>query len=95
MVGLEKEISDITKQFNYEGNTERHRSRIKDLLEMYLEEVKSGDGIQEYFVLCDEINNTAETIENNELHITIAIKPVKTIEFIYIGFICTNQSVSV
>ena len=35
-------------------------------------------------VVCDETNNTPTRIDANELHIDIAIEPVKAIEFIYI-----------
>jgi hypothetical protein len=45
MIGIEKEISDIVKEFNYEGNTARQRDRVRDLIGRYLQDVKSGDGI--------------------------------------------------
>lgn len=85
----------MCKYFNYEGNTQFLRARITDQISRYLENVKNEDGISEYVVVCDERNNTADTIDNNELHIAIAIKPIKTIEFIILGFLCTNQSVDV
>ena len=45
MIGIEKEISDIVKEFNYEGNTARQRDRLRDLIGRYLQDVQSGDGI--------------------------------------------------
>jgi len=41
-------------------------------------------GITDYSVVCDTSNNTAATIEQNELWIDIAIVPMYAIEFVYI-----------
>ena len=95
MLGMEKTIAGFCKYFNYEGNTSFQRSRLSDTIERYLEQVRANDGISQYIVVCDERNNTTETIENNELHVAIAVRPVKTIEFIILNFIATNQSVDV
>ena len=95
MLGMEKTLRSMLKYFNYEGNTEFLRSRIKDAADNYLNQVRANDGISEYIVVCDERNNTPENIDNNELHVAIAIKPIKSIEFIILGFLCTNQSVDV
>jgi len=35
-------------------------------------------------VVCDSSNNTPARIDANELHVDIAIEPVKAVEFIYI-----------
>lgn len=95
MLGMEKTLRSMLKYFNYEGNTEFLRRRIYDVVDRYLNQVRANDGISEYIVVCDERNNTPENIDNNELHIAIAIKPIKSIEFIILGFLCTNQSVDV
>lgn len=95
MLGLEKTIRGFCKYFNYEGNTEFIRSRLTDSIERYLEQVRINDGISQYMVVCDDRNNDEYTIENNELHVTIAIRPIKTIEFIILNFVATNQSIDV
>ena len=40
-------------------------------------------------------NNIGVYIDNNELHCTIAVKPVKCLEFIVLNFIVTNQTANV
>jgi phage tail sheath protein FI len=40
--------------------------------------------IYDFFVVCDESNNTPSRIDRNELYLDIAIEPVKAVEFIYI-----------
>lgn len=95
MIGIEKQIKFFCKYFNYEGNTEFHRRQVTDVLDNYLQQVKQNNGISQYLVVCNDRNNTPETIDNNELHIAIGIQPIKTIEWIVVSFILTNQSTSV
>ena len=89
---LEKEVSRIAKYFQYEGNTEFLRNRFVDTIRPIFESAVTKGGIREFYIKCDDENNTPQTIDNNELHCAIAVKPVKTIEFIILNFVCTNQS---
>lgn len=92
---IEKQIGRIGKYFLYQGNTEFTRQRFTDQCRSVLEAAVNGGGIAEYAIKCDATNNTPETIDRNELHCRIAAKPIKSIEFIVLDFICTNQSASV
>lgn len=71
----------------YEGNTSYTRQRLVDALDPYFSEAKTGGGIYDYKIVCDETNNTAETIDRNELHCSIGIKPTKTVEYLYLNFV--------
>ena len=95
LLGLEKATRDYAKYFNYEGNTEWLRQRFTDILDRYFTQVVNGGGLNDFLVVCDDRNNTTQTIENNELHVSVYVKPVKTVEFLVLDFICTNQSVSI
>lgn len=95
MLGLERVTRNYAKYYNYEQNTAWLRQRFVDTLSYYFDSVKTNDGIADYYIICDDRNNTAQTIENNELRIAIGIRPVKSTEFIIINFVCTNQSANV
>lgn len=95
MLYLEKQTRYYAKYFLYEGNTAYNRQRFVDTITPIFENAKNGYGINEYAIKCDETNNTASVIDNNELRCVIAIKPVKTIEWIIINYIITNQSANV
>jgi hypothetical protein len=60
------------------------------MLTPIFEDAKNGNGLIEYLIKCDEENNTTITIDRNELHISIAVKPVKSIEYIVLNFGITN-----
>lgn len=49
-----------------------------------------GYGISEYHIRCDDTNNTPTTIDRNELHCQIAVRPVKAVEFIVLSFVVVN-----
>ena len=39
--------------------------------------------LYDFATIVNESNNTPQTIDNNELHVDLAIKTVKVVEFIY------------
>ena len=92
---LEKDVRDIAKDFKYEGITTQLLNQFRDQLVTYLSDIKNRNGIIDFAVVCDERNNTNETIENNEIHATIGVIPVKTAEWIIINAICANQSANI
>ena len=95
MLYLEKQTRRIARYFVYEGNTAYIRQKFVDTLRPIFEDAKNGYGLRDYIIRCDDTNNTVQDIENNQLRCAIAIKPVKTIEWIIVNYIITNQSASV
>jgi hypothetical protein len=95
MLYLEKSVRNLSKYFLYEQNTAYTRQRFVDMINPVFEQAQNAGGISQYVILCDDTNNTTQTIENNELHCTIAVKPIKSIEFIVINLIATSQSANV
>lgn len=56
----------------------------RNLVEKYLAGLKGLRALYDYAVRCDENNNTEARVNNNELWVDVAIRPVKAIEFIYV-----------
>lgn len=92
LLRLEKLVYRIAKKYCYEGNTPIMRQRFVDTIRPIFENAKLGGGISDYYIICNDKNNTATTIDNNELHCTIAVRPVKVAEFIILNFIALPQS---
>lgn len=95
LLSLEKNVIRVAKRFLYEGNTAYLRQKFVDTIQPIFEKARDGAGIIDYAIKCDDELNTADVIDNHELRCKIAIKPVKTIEFIVIDLICTNQIANV
>jgi phage tail sheath protein FI len=91
---LEKETKQLLKYYVFEPNTFTTRQRLIGSLQPTFDKAKVNDGLYEYQIICDERNNTPDVIDNNELRISIYIKPVRTAEFILADFIGTRTGVS-
>jgi hypothetical protein len=87
---LEKATKSVMKFFLFENNTLFTRTRVVNTLTPFFERVKAAGGLYDYLIVCDERNNTAEVIDNNELVVDIYLKPVRTVEFIQVNFYATR-----
>jgi hypothetical protein len=77
-------LDDAVRPFLFEPNDEVTRANAATVVDRLLGELVSQRGLFDYLVVCDETNNTPARIDRNELHIDVAIQPVKAVEFIYI-----------
>lgn len=91
---VEEAISRAAKDLLFEFNDEVTRTNFVNTVEPFLRDVQSKRGIFDYIVVCDETNNTAAVIDNNEFVADIYIKPTRSINFIGLNFIATKTGVS-
>jgi len=90
---LEDAISQAAKDALFEFNDEVTRTNFVNTIEPFLRDVQAKRGIFDYVVICDETNNTAAVIDNNEFVADIYIKPARSINFIGLNFIATKTGV--
>jgi len=90
---LENAISGAAKDQMFEFNDELTRSNFVNTVEPFLRDVQSNRGISDYVVICDETNNTAAVIDNNEFVADIFIKPARSINFVGLTFVATRTGV--
>ena len=93
-VYLEDAISAAAKDQLFEFNDEITRTNFVNIVEPFLRDVQAKRGIQDYVVICDETNNTAAVIDNNEFIADIYIKPARSINFIGLTFVATRTGVA-
>ena len=91
---LEDAISAAAKDQLFEFNDEITRTNFVNIVEPFLRDVQAKRGIFDYVVICDETNNTAAVIDNNEFVADIFIKPARSINFIGLTFVATRTGVS-
>ena len=91
---LENAIEAAAKDQLFEFNDEITRTNFVNIVEPFLRYVQAKRGIQDYVVICDETNNTAAIIDNNEFVADIYIKPARSINFIGLTFVATRTGVS-
>ena len=91
---LEDAISAAAKDQLFEFNDEITRTNFVNIVEPFLRDVQAKRGIFDFVVICDETNNTAAIIDNNEFVADIYIKPARSINFIGLTFVATRTGVS-
>jgi len=91
---LEKAISSAARDQLFEFNDEITRLNFLNIVEPFLRDVQSKRGVTDFVVVCDETNNTAAVIDNNEFVADIFIKPARSINFIGLTFVATRTGVS-
>ena len=81
---LRYHLDNLAKPFLFEPNDNLTRDAFKVTMERFMIGLVGLRALEDFAVLCDTSNNTPERRDRNELWCDIFIKPVKSIEFIYI-----------
>jgi len=84
VVYIREQLDDAVKPFLFEPNDSVTRANAKSVVDRFISQLVSQRGVYDFITVCDTSNNTPARIDANELHIDIAIQPVKAVEFIYI-----------
>jgi hypothetical protein len=89
-LNLETATKNTAKYFVFEPNTLFTRTQIVNALTPIFDAARNTEGLYDYRIICSELNNTPDVIDNNELKIDIYIQPVRTAEFILVNFYATR-----
>lgn len=91
---LRKSIRQSARFNLFEFNTQFTRQAFIDQVEPILREIRGRNGVDNYFIRCDESNNTSQVIEKGEFLADIIIKPQYSIQGIRLSFTAVRRDVS-
>ena len=91
---IENSIEPSLLPFLFEPNDTKVRLRAWGIVDDFMKGVLAGGGVTKYEVVCDDTNNTPQTIDNNELILDVYVQRTKTIEFIRLNIIVTRTGVN-
>jgi hypothetical protein len=91
---LKRKCRRLAEQYVFEFNDEFTRSEIRGIFNEFLQWVQNNRGLEEFLVVCNEVNNPAIVRENNEMYVDIYVKPTPVAEFIWLRFYVTRASVN-
>ena len=91
---MEESIEQSMLTFLFQPNNSSTRLRVWSIIDGFVQTIQAGGGIDTYQVVCDDSNNTAEVIDNNQLWVDTFVNPTKTIEYIQLRTIITRSGVS-
>lgn len=83
---IERTLAQMSRYQVFEFNDSFTRNKVLATIKPYLATVQAGRGIQDYKVVCDTTNNTAQIIAENKLIVDIYVKPTYVAEFIHLRF---------
>lgn len=81
--------------FVFEPNDQVTRDNLKAASDGFLNDILIKRGLYDFATLSDETNNTPDRIDRNELWLDVAVKPVKSAEFIYIPIRVVSTGASI
>ena len=93
MINIKRKISIIAQGLLFAQNDQVTRTRFIDAASRELTSIQINQGIEDFRVIMDSTNNSAEDVDNNILNGKIVIVPTRAVEFIAIDFIITNSGV--
>ena len=90
---LEVAISTQAKFLLFEFNDDFTRAQFVALVTPYLKSIQSGRGITSFDVVCDDTNNTAQVIDNEDFIGDIYVVPARSIRDVQLNFIAAPDGV--
>ena len=91
LIYLKRNISFEAKDILFEQNVQSTWNKFKAKVNPFLAGVKAGGGIVDYKLILDETTTTPDLVDQNALYAKIIVKPAKSIEFVLLDFVITNQ----
>ena len=94
LIAVKKFIASTSRFLVFEQNNSALRNRFLNIVNPYLEQVQSNNGLNAFRVVMDETNNTPETIDRNQLMGQLFLQPTRTAEFIVLDFVVQSTGAS-
>ena len=86
LITVKKFIASSTRYLVFEQNTTATRDRFLSIVNPYLEQVKTQQGLSAFKVVMDSTNNTSDLIDQNIMYGQLFLQPTRTAEFIILDF---------
>lgn len=94
VIHIQNVLEPSLKPFVFQPNTAFTRDNIASLIDNFLADVESRQGVTGYNVVVDETNNTPQVIDSNELVIDLFIQPSRSAEIIRLNTILSPSGVT-
>ena len=86
LIEVKKYIASATRFLVFEQNTDATRRRFLNIVNPYLADVQTKQGLYLFKVVMDGTNNTPDMIDRNIMYGQLFLQPTRTAEFILLDF---------
>ena len=91
---IEKRARQLSRGVLFEQNDSLTRGAFATAMNGALARIKADRGLTDYFVVCDESNNTPAVIDANEFVAEIYLQPTRSINYVTVTLTATRTGVS-
>jgi len=95
LLEIKRQIVAIGNRLLFEQNTPALRTRFVNEAALVLATVQAQQGIEQFAIICDDRNNTAEDVNSNRMNAQIRVLPTRAIEYIVMDFVVLPSGVSI
>jgi hypothetical protein len=82
-----KNMAALARRFVFDPNDAELITQVKLVMTEFLDKVKNERGMEQYNLVIDETNNTADSRNRRELNVDLYLIPTDTVERIFINAI--------
>lgn len=91
LIEIRRQVRDIANTIIFEPNREATLARFSSAVTPRLQRIQALAGLERFKVVIDSSTTTQDDIENNTIRGKIFVQPTKSIEFVSLDFVVTNN----
>jgi phage tail sheath protein FI len=91
LIDIRRQVREIANTIIFEPNRETTLAKFSAAVTPRLQRVQALAGLERFRVIIDSSTTTQQDIENNTIRGKIFVQPTKTIEFVSLDFVVTNN----
>lgn len=95
LIELRRRVRRVANSFIFEPNREETLSRFSAAVNPILQQIQSQRGVSRFKVQIDTTTTTQADVENNTIRGKIYVQPTRSLEFVSLDFVVTNQGATV
>jgi phage tail sheath protein FI len=95
LIEVRRRVRRIANTFIFEPNRESTLARFSAAVNPALQQIQAQRGLDRYKVQIDTTTTTQADVENNTIRGKVYLQPTRSLEFISLDFVVTNQGAAV
>lgn len=93
LIWLAKSMQSTLRPYIGIPNTVVTRTRVTNDLDPLLKFMKNNSGVYDYKIVCNELNNSRDTIDKGILNVAVYVQPVRATKFILVDLVVTRTGI--
>lgn len=91
MIELRRQVREVARTIIFEPNRDATLARFSEQVTPKLQRIQALSGLERFKVIIDSSTTTQADVENNTIRGKIFVQPYKSIEFVSLDFVVTNN----